>query len=112
MKKISKEEYDKAVLIKEQFENSCSKCGNTIGTRWEYGANGFYLELKIDSQSTVALFGEKSNEIGFNHPAIVEKESGHQFVKIKSGIDFPFKLCPSCNKEFSGIVGKFLIDCL
>ena len=48
MEKISKEEYEKALLIKDRFENSCSKCGNKIGNRWEYNANSFKLNLNID----------------------------------------------------------------
>ena len=111
MEKISKEDYEKALLIKDRFENSCSKCGNKIGTRWEYSANSFKLNLNIDCQSTNALFGERANEIGFNHPAIA-KGSGYQGVTIESGIELPFKLCPSCNREFANLVGSFLIACL
>jgi DNA-directed RNA polymerase subunit RPC12/RpoP len=111
MEKISKEDYEKALLIKERFENSCSKCGNRIGNRWEYSANSFKLNLNIDCQSTKALFGERESEIGFNHPAIA-KGSGYQGVTIESGINLPFKLCPSCNREFAKLVGSFMIACL
>ena len=111
MEKISKEEYEKALLIKDRFENSCSKCGNKICNRWEYNANSFKLKLNIDCQSTDALFGERANEIGFNHPAIA-KGSGYQGLTIESGIELPFKLCPSCNRDFARLVGSFLIACL
>lgn len=111
MKKISKEDYEKALIITKQFENSCSKCGKPIGERWEYAANSFKLSLNVDSQSTIALFGDRSSEIGFNHPAIA-KDSGYQSVRIESGIHGDFKLCPSCNCDFARLVGSFLIACL
>ena len=108
MNKISKEEYEKAIAIKNQSANSCSKCGNKIGERWEYSANSFKLDLNIDCQSTNALFGDRADEIGFNHPAI-SKDSNFQGVTIQSGIKLAYKLCPSCNRDFAKLVGDFLL---
>jgi len=107
MSKITQEDYTKALETIKKFQCQCSNCGTQFGDRWEWNANSFNLQLNIDCQSTDALFGNKANEIGFNHPAI-EKGAGYQKLTISSGRDLPYRLCPSCHRKFVRLVGDFL----
>jgi len=86
----------------------CSKCGKDLLKRWEQNACNFRLTLNIDCQSTKALFGENEN-IGFKHPAI-EDGSGFQGVVIKSGVDEDYRLCISCHRDFTKMIGDFLVN--
>ena len=107
METTTLKDYKKALETIKNFKSQCSKCGTKVGDRWEFNANSFVLHLKFDCQSTEALFGEKANEIGFNHPAIQEK-SDYQEVTIKSGKELPYRLCPSCNRKFARLIGDFI----
>lgn len=111
MNKITQEEYINALETIKKFKCQCSKCGKQFSNRWEWSANSFFLRLNIDCQSTVALFGDKSNEIGFNHPAILP-DAGFQSLSIESGKEKEYRLCPSCHREFVGLIGDFLIKSL
>lgn len=107
MGKILPEDYQKAVELKKQFENQCSKCGGQLGNRWEYNANSFDLIIKVDCCSTQALWGNDYHEIEFNHPAI-RKKSGYQELIFKSARNEPYRLCPSCNRDFIKMIGDFI----
>jgi len=69
------------------------------------------LNLNIDCQSTTALFGERANEIEFNHPAIQEN-AGFQNLTIASSKNLPYRLCPKCHREFVKLIGDFLLNSL
>lgn len=85
----------------------CSKCGTPFGTRWEWSANRFKMDIDIDGQSTKALFGNDANKIGFNHPAIQEG-SGYQKLILASRHDLPYRLCPTCHARLVGLIGGFI----
>jgi ferredoxin-like protein FixX len=84
----------------------CSKCGKELYKGWEQSACNFTLNLNIDCQSTKALWGEDEN-IGFEHPAI-EEGSGYQGLKIVSGKDKDYRLCISCHRKFTKMIGDWL----
>ena len=109
MSKITQDDYTKALETINKFQCQCSNCGTQFGDRWEWNSNSFKLQLNIDCQSTDALFGEKANEIGFNHPAI-ENGAGFQSLTISSGRDLSYRLCPSCHRKFVRLIGDFLLN--
>lgn len=106
---IKEEDYKNALETIKKYQSQCSKCGTQFSDRWEWSANSFKLQLNIDCQSTNALFGEKANEIGFNHPAI-QKGAGYQNLIIASGKELSYRLCPSCHRKFVRLVGNFLLN--
>ena len=108
--KINNQEAETLLLGLFSVSNrfSCSKCGKELSKRWEQNACNFRLALNIDCCSTQALFGE-NEKIGFKHPAI-EEGSGYQGVVIKSAVDSDYRLCISCHREFTKMIGDFLVN--
>lgn len=84
----------------------CSRCGRKLSERWEQSVSNFTLDINIDCQSTEALWGEGEN-IGYEHPAI-ERGSGNQKLKIASGEDKDYRLCVSCHRKFTRMIGDWL----
>lgn len=101
---------DAETLLLDLFSVSnrsiCSRCGKELHKGWEQSACDFRLILNIDCQSTKALWGEDEN-IGFEHSAI-EDGSGFQRLNIVSGSDKDYRLCISCHREFTKMIGDWL----
>lgn len=93
-------------LVGVSNRSICSRCGKELYKGWEQSACNFVLSLNVDCQSTKALWGEDEN-IGFDHPAI-EDGSGFQRLKIVSGSDKDYRLCISCHREFTKMIGDWL----
>jgi len=105
---ISKKEAETLLLGLFSVSNRsiCSKCGKELYKGWEQSACNFTLNLNINCQSTKALWGEDEN-IGFEHPAI-EEDSGYQGLKIVSGEGKDYRLCISCHRKFTKMIGDWL----
>jgi hypothetical protein len=94
MKNITKEEYEKALAIKESFENQCSKCKNQLKQSEPY-RNSF--EINIDTNSIDPLREFWGGKI-IDHPAVKTITTEPQKIIVYAGINREYQLCENCHK--------------